>query len=65
MLSICLKTFLCTFKKIQNTDYERLLEYYVLLQANIKEVRNAGLLNILLSPVNVGIMDTSPSCARG
>jgi hypothetical protein len=55
------------FKKIhvQYTDYERLLEYYVLLQANIKEVRNAGLLNILLSAVNVGIMDTSPSCAIG
>jgi hypothetical protein len=46
-----------TFKKKQYTDYERLLEYYVLLRTNIKEARNARLLSILLTPVNVGIME--------
>jgi hypothetical protein len=38
-------------------DYDRLLEYYVLLWTNIKEARKAGLLSMLLSPVNIRILE--------
>jgi hypothetical protein len=45
------------FKKIQCNDYERLFDCYVLLWTNIKEARKAGLLSVLLTSVNIGIME--------
>jgi hypothetical protein len=48
-----LLTDISAFRMIQYTDYERLFEYYVLLQTNIKEARKAGLLNVLLGRIPV------------
>jgi hypothetical protein len=45
------------FKKIQYTDYDRLFEYYTLLCTIIKEARKVGLLSVLLTSVNIRIME--------
>jgi hypothetical protein len=45
------------FKKIKYTDYKKLFEYYVHLRTNIKEAKRAGLLNVLLNTVNLGIIE--------
>jgi hypothetical protein len=45
------------FKKIQYRDYENLCKYYVLLRTNIKEAKRAGLLSVLLSPGNMGVIE--------
>jgi hypothetical protein len=41
---------------IKDGDDERLMDYYVMLQAHIAEARNAYLLNMLLIPANVELM---------
>jgi hypothetical protein len=38
------------FKRIQNYEYEKLLEYYFVIQANIDKAKNADLLGTLLQP---------------
>jgi hypothetical protein len=41
---------------IKDGDNERLMDYYVTLQAHIAEVRNADALDMLLIPANVELM---------
>ena len=41
---------------IKEGDDERMRDYYVTLQAHIKEARNAGALDMLLIPANVELM---------
>jgi hypothetical protein len=41
---------------IKDGDDERLMDYYVMLQAHIAEARNADALNMLLIPANVELM---------
>ncbi len=41
---------------IKDGDDERLMDYYVMLQAHIAEARNAELLDMLLIPANVELM---------
>ncbi len=41
---------------IKEGDDERMMDYYVMLQAHIKEARNAGALEMLLIPANVELM---------
>jgi hypothetical protein len=41
---------------IKDGDDERLMDYYVTLQAHIEEARSAGALDMLLIPANVELM---------
>jgi hypothetical protein len=41
---------------IKEGDDERMMDYYVMLQAHIEEARNAGALDMLLIPANVELM---------
>jgi hypothetical protein len=41
---------------IKDGDDERLMDYYVMLQAHIEEARSAGALEMLLIPANVELM---------
>jgi hypothetical protein len=41
---------------IKEGDDERLMDYYVMLQAHITEARNADVLDMLLIPANVELM---------
>jgi hypothetical protein len=41
---------------IKDGDDERLMDYYVMLQAHIAEARNANALDMLLIPANVELM---------
>jgi hypothetical protein len=41
---------------IKEGDDERLMDYYVTLQAHIEEARSAGALDMLLIPANVELM---------
>jgi len=41
---------------IKEGDDERMMDYYVTLQAHIEEARNAGALDMLLIPANVELM---------
>jgi hypothetical protein len=41
---------------IKDSDNERLMDYYVTLQAHIAEARNADALDMLLIPANVELM---------
>jgi hypothetical protein len=44
-------------KKIQFAEYEKLLEYYALLRANITEAKKANLMEALLIQTNVALME--------
>jgi hypothetical protein len=41
---------------IKEGDDERMMDYYVMLQAHIEEARNAGALDMLLIPANLELM---------
>jgi hypothetical protein len=41
-----LMAVIAVFKKIEHTEYEKLLEYYVTIQANIDEVEKADMLGM-------------------
>jgi hypothetical protein len=41
---------------IKDGDDERLMDYYIMLQAHIAEARNVDLLDMLLLPANVALM---------
>jgi hypothetical protein len=47
------------FKKMQDTEYERLHEYYVALRVRIREAEREGFLSLLLKPKNLTLIESS------
>jgi hypothetical protein len=47
------------FKKMKDTDYERLYEYYATLRSRIREAERGGLSVLLLQPQNLILMESA------
>jgi hypothetical protein len=50
---------IAAFKKIQDSEYERLSKYYIVLGASIREAERAGLFIMLLHPQNLVIIESA------
>jgi hypothetical protein len=47
------------FKKMRDTEYRRLYEYYATLQTRIREAEREGLSDLLLQPQNLILMESA------
>jgi hypothetical protein len=45
------------FENIEDSEFERLFEYYSIIQANKDEAEKEGILGILLYPHNLTVME--------
>jgi hypothetical protein len=53
------------FKKMQDTEYGRLYEYYATLRTSIREAEREGLLALLLQPQNLILTEPAlPTCEQ-
>jgi hypothetical protein len=44
-------------KRIQFAEYEKLLDYYVLLRTHITEAKKANMIEVLLTQANMALME--------
>ncbi len=47
------------FKKIEDVEFERLFEYYGIIQANIDKAKKEGIHSTLLQPHNLTVMEAN------